>query len=99
MSAMRDQINDMMKQARDLAMATMLQPKSEREYLLACGKVQQLVKGARELKARFIEEQQPDTEVDLPDDPTDSEDPAPRRVQPQQDRLARARAGHRPRQM
>lgn len=100
MSAIRDQITELANQARALAMATCLQPKTEREYLLACGKVQQLMADARALKERFIdpEVRASDREAEIPDDlDTDDNPPAPRRVVPQNDRLARSRAGHRPR--
>lgn len=100
-AAVRDQINDMTRQARDIAMQTLLKPKSEREYLIACGKVQQLLADARELKEKFLEPAQPDPERDLlPDDPGYPEDSPPaRRVRPQPDRLATHRQNHRPRQV
>lgn len=98
--AVRDQINEMTKRARDIAMQCMLQPKNEREYLIACGKVQQLLADARELKEKFIEPPQPDPERDLlPDSDYPDQDPAPRRVRPQPDRLATHRQNHRPRQV
>lgn len=95
-AAIRDHINELTKKARALAMQSMLQPKSEREYLIACGKVQQLVADARELHAQFLEPEQPDPERDLlPDDADDA--PPARRVRPQPDRLATHRQNHRPR--
>ena len=100
-AAIRDQINEMTKKARALAMQCMLQPKPEREYLLACGKVQQLLADARELKEKFLEPVQPDPERDLLPDDTDYPEaagtPPARRVRPQPDRLATHRQNHRPR--
>jgi hypothetical protein len=100
-AAVRDHINAMTKKARDIAMQAMLQPKSEREYLLACGKVQQLLADARELKEAFLEPAQPDPERDLLPDDSDYPEAAPaaRRVRPQPDRLATHRQNHRPRQV
>lgn len=101
-AAIRDEVNRMMTEGRKLAHDTMSVPKSEREYMLAVGKYQQLFKDARALKERFLdpEAQVASNEDELPDDPDEeAEDSIPsRRVQPQTDRLTRARERHRPRQ-
>lgn len=93
MNAIEDQVRKLRAEAARLALATCLQPKSERDYLLACGRVQQMRAVADELEGRFLNEAP--FQEELPDE----EDPAPRRAAPQPDRLSRARVGHRPRQM
>lgn len=97
-TAIRDEVNRLMTEARKLAHDTLSVPKTEREYLLAVGKYQQIFKDARALKERFLDpEQVEDSDDDLPDDPDQPE--TARRAQPQSDRLARSRERHRPRSM
>lgn len=99
-SAIRDHVTKMLEEARELAHQTLVTPKSEREYMLACGRFRQILRDAEALKERFLdpEEHMDDPEDDLPEfDPPD-EMPEPRpRVRPQSDRLARHRARHVPR--
>jgi hypothetical protein len=104
--AIRDQINSMTAEARELALRACLQPKVERDYLLICGRVQQLVATARVLKAKFLDSDPEAQESPLPDaDDLDSYDDsppprqpaAPRRARPEPDRLQRARDRHTPR--
>lgn len=87
------EINELRKAARDLAHATLMVPKTEREYMIACGRYRELLRQAESLQARFIDERQEDPEDDL----SQEESQAPRRVAPQRDRLAQHRARHTPR--
>jgi hypothetical protein len=99
--AIREQIDDLLDQARKLSHQTLNTPKSEREYLLACGKYQQLLANARALKEQFLDPEQhsADRDTELPEeDATEEVRPVARpRAQPQPDRLARQRQRHVPR--
>ena len=93
MNAIRAEIKRLRGEAAQLAHTTLNQPQETRDYLIRCGRYQQLLAQAKALEDTFFK--QPEPESDMPD----SEDPAPRRVQPQSDRLNRHRANHRPRSM
>lgn len=93
--AIRDHINEIVRDARALASATLQMPKSDREYLIACGRYRQMLDEARRLQDKFLQAEIQESE--LPDDPDDQ--PPPRRVSPQRDRVDQVRARHRPRQM
>lgn len=100
--AIREQYNDYLEQAKKIAHQTLFQVKSEREYILAAGKYQQLIADARALKERFLdpEDHASANERELPEDEDDDprEDPAPRvRARPEPSRLDRHRARHVPR--
>lgn len=103
--AIRELIKEMMEEAREIAFKAMMQPRAEREYMILCGRHQQLIADSKRLKERFLDPEQraEHAEAELPDDlDTDVDfDPPPpqpqRRVRPQPDRLAQQRARHTPR--
>lgn len=98
MNPYRQQINDILKQAKELSHNMLITPQPERVYLVGVGKYQQLLAQARLIKEKFLDPQTrvEDAEVDLPDDPDQDADTTidPPRTQ---SRLAQARAKHRPR--
>lgn len=96
-SAIRDHIRLILREARALADGTLIQPKSEREYMIASGRYRQMLAEARRLEERFLRHEESEPQADLPEEPAD--DPAPRRASPPRDRLDQVRARHRPRQM
>jgi hypothetical protein len=89
-SAVRDEIKTLKLSAHRLALETCTKPKSEREYLVACGKVQQMLADAKALEDRFFAPEMPDPETDL--DPDDD-------GRQRSNRVDAARARHRPRSM
>ncbi len=92
MNVYRQQVNDLLKQAKELAHGLCITPQPERVYLVGVGKYQQLLAQARAIKEQFLDPQAraEDAEVDLPDEDQTID---PRRP----DRLTRARQNHRPR--
>lgn len=91
---MREIVNEikaLQKEARELAHSVLSTPRSEREYLVACGRYRELLRQAKSLNDRFVEERQEDPEEDLDDEPQQ------RRAAPQRDRLGAHRARHVPR--